>query len=376
MSNTLTDIASALYAGANIVAQEPCGFIDAVKTDFSDKKVALNETVKVPYSGSATVGDYTPAMTTTAGTDATAASVSVTVDSSKQVSWNLTGEEMLALQNASVDKIWATDKIAEGCRALRNKHELDLFSAVYKEAFQAYGTAGTNPFASNIDPLADVKRLLVDRGCPQSDLQCVIDSTSYANLLKLDLIQQSQQAGNSEMRATGVLNNFFGFQMRTSGQISAHTKGTGSGYLLDGAEAIGQTTITVDTGSGTILAGDVITHASDSTYKYIVATGIAAAGDFVLSRPGLLIAGADDDAVTVGNNYTPNPCFHRAAVVSVNRAPVIPPSPLIKQLVISDVKGYSYLLCEIVGDGMVTWRLHLVYGSKVIVPGFIVNLMG
>lgn len=377
MSNTLTDIASALYAGANIVAQEPCGFIDAVKTDFSDKKVALNETVKVPYSGAATVANYTPAMTTTAGTDSTAASVSVTISNSKQTSHNLTGEEMLALENAGVDKIWTTDKIAEMCRALRNAHEAEIFTSLYKEAFQGHGTAGTNPFASNIDELADVKKKLIDRGCPQSDLQCVIDSTSYANLLKMDLIQQSQQAGSSDMRNTGILNNFFGFQIRTSGQISVHTAGDEDGaYVLNGAAAAGDTTIALDTGTGSFLAGDAVNFQDDTAHTYIVKTGIAAAGDLVISRPGLLAALTDGHTAINTANYTPNPCFHRGAVVSVNRAPIIPENANIKQMIITDVMGYSYLLCQIAGDGMITWRMHLVYGTKVIVPAFIVNLLG
>lgn len=374
--NNLTKLASALYEGANVVARESTGFLEAVRTDFNDHRAALNESVSVPFSGAAAADDYKPAMTTTAGTESTAESLAVKITDSKQVSWKLTGEEMRSLENAATDKMWAIDKIAEGCRALRNKHEANIFAAAYKGASRAIGTAASNPFSSNIDILADVKKAMIDNGAPQVDMQCVIDSTSVANLLKLDLIQLAGNYGNSSVRDTGVLNSFFGFKLRTSGQIASHTKGDGTGYKLTGNEAVGQTEIALKTGSDPVLAGDVVTFAGDSVYKYVVNQGITAAGQSIyLGRPGLKIAGTADDAMTIGNSYTPLPCFERNAIVTISRIPLIPQNANIKQMVISDEYGYSYLLCEIVGDGMVTWRLQNCFGSKVINPQYVINLL-
>jgi len=77
-----------------------------------------------------------------------------------------------------------------------------------------------------------------------------------------------------------------------------------------------------------------------------------------------------------GGTYTPNIAFERNAIVGIMRPPLIPASPLINQLKISDDKGLTYLLCEVVGDGMITWRLHLCYGFKVINGEFVAILMG
>jgi hypothetical protein len=380
MSNTLTALASALYTAANKVEQEPIGYINGVQTSFDDKGAALNETIKVPYAAAASTSTYTPAMTVTAGTDSTPSTVSIAIDNTEMSTWNSTGEEMRGLQNAGTDKAFWEDTIAQKMRALRNSHEASLFAVAYKGGTYATGTAGTNPFASSIDPLADVKKLLRDAGCAFEDPQCVISSTSEANLLKLALIQQAQQYGDKSARERGEVGKFFGFKLRVSGQASAHTIGnsTNTYDIADAGEAAGQTTLSIDTGSGTILEGDVIKIGS-ATHQYIVTTGCTTAGDIVIGAGrgrGLLTAASGDDTVAVQASFTPNVCFDRNAIVTVQRPPIIPENPTIKQMIISDSLGYSYLMCECAGDGMITWRLHSCWGSKVINPQYVINLLG
>jgi hypothetical protein len=114
-----------------------------------------------------------------------------------------------------------------------------------------------------------------------------------------------------------------GFQMHQSGAITTHTKGTGSGYLINDASAsVGDTTVTVDTGTGTILAGDIVTIAG-TTDKYVVNTALAST-TFTIGAPGLVAAEADNDAVTVGNSYRPNVVFDRNAIHLITRAPAMP----------------------------------------------------
>ena len=80
--------------------------------------------------------------------------------------------------------------------------------------------------------------------------------------------------------------------------------------------------------------------------------------------------------MTIGDSYTANIAFERSAIVGVVRPPIIPDSPIIKKMVITDPLGMSYLLTETVGYGMVTWALHLAYGFKVVNSEFVVNLLG
>ncbi len=71
----------------------------------------------------------------------------------------------------------------------------------------------------------------------------------------------------------------------------------GSGYLVNngGGYAIGATSIAVDTGTGMIEAGDIVTI---GTFRYLVA-GRLSGGSITLAAPGLRAAVANDAAVTL-----------------------------------------------------------------------------
>jgi hypothetical protein len=70
------------------------------------------------------------------------------------------------------------------------------------------------------------------------------------------------------------------------------------------------------------LAGDVVTFAGTTT-KYVVNSALGG-GSFSIGAPGLLVAEADDDAITIGNSYTANVAFHRRALELAMRAPAVP----------------------------------------------------
>jgi hypothetical protein len=54
----------------------------------------------------------------------------------------------------------------------------------------------------------------------------------------------------------------------------------------------------------------------------------------------------------------------------------MPPNPLHQTTLISDDMGMTYLLMQIAGDGMATWRLHLAYGFKVVQSEHVAIVMG
>ena len=377
MSNTLTALAPTLFGVADEVAAEPAGALDAVNMNYDSKGVAVGGSVTIPIAPVASLGTYTPAMTTTAGTDKTATSVTVTLSTNQSTSWNLTGEDIRSLENGDTNRIeWARQLVAQGMRAFRNAMAAAACTAIKQGGSRATGTAGTTPFAESLADLVAVRKILRNNGSPFADLQLVCNTDAYANMLNLGVVQQANLAGSDEERRQGTLKPQYGFKIREDANISAHTKGGGSSYVSDGIEAIGQTTLTVKTGSGTVLTGDIVTHALDTTNKYVVNTGITAAGSMVIGNPGLKIATADETAWTIGAAYTPSFAFERGAVVGVVRPPIIPAAPHIKQLNITDKYGLSYLLCEIVGDGMVTWRLNLAYVFQVIQSEFVALILG
>lgn len=376
MANTLTALQPTLYSAALEVSAESFGVVKAINANFDDKRVARGDTVKVPVAPTRTPTDFTPGATTSTGTDATADSVGVMITASKKVDWHLTGEQIRSLENGGNDQEWVRQMVAQGMRGLRNMAEIACATAIKEGASRAYGTAGTTPFASDLAALTNARKILQDNGAPLADLQCVVDSSAGLNLRNLGIIQQAYQAGSDAERRSGQLLRQFGFQISESAGISTHTKGTGASYLINMGSglAIGGTAVTVDTGTGTVLAGDVVTFAG-TTDKHIVGTALSG-GVFYLNRPGSRALEADNDAVTVGNNYVPNLAFERSAVVGIMRPPVMPENPTISQMLISDQFGMTYLMLDIAQYGQRTWELHLAYGFKVVQPEHVAIILG
>lgn len=376
MANVFTALAPTLFSVAQEVAAEPFGIVDSVNANFSDKGVAIGDSVTVPVAPVRSASDYTPAMTTTAGTDATASSVSVAITHNRAVSWNLTGEQIRSLENGGNYQEWVRQLIGQGMRTLRNEAEVVAGTTIYQAASRAVGTAGTTPFASTLDAFVDARRVLRDNGAPMADLQFVMNTAASSNLFKLGIMQQAYQAGSDTERRQGIFLRQFGFMVKESAGIASHTKGTGASYLVNDASlGAGETAIATDTGSGTIIAGDVVTFAADSSNKYMVNSALSG-GSFSIGNPGTRVAIADNNAITVGNSYTANMAFERNAIVAVMRPPLIPANANIQQRSISDGRGMTYLLVQVAGDGMLTWRLHLAWGFKVVQPEFVAVVMG
>lgn len=376
MANTLTALVRVLFSAAQEVSGEPFGVIRAINAQFDHRGVAKGDTVTVPVAPTLSASDFTPAASSTAGADATATSVGVAITASKKVSWHLTGEQIRSLDNGGNSAEWARQLVAQGMRTLRNAAEADACAAIKQGASRAVGTAGTTPFGSDINLIADVRKAMADNGAPLADLQLCIDTSAGVNLRKLGIIQQAYQAGNDAERRSGDLLRQFGFSITESAGISTHTKGTGASYVTSGATAPGVRDVALVTGTGTVLAGDVVTFAADAANKYVVNTGVTAPGTISLGRPGARATIATANAMTIGNNYQPNMAFERNAVVGILRPPMMPVNPTMEQLTISDDAGMSYLLVQIAQYGQLTWELHLAWGFKVVQGEHVMLVMG
>lgn len=383
MATVLTAIAPVLYSAAQEVSAEPASLVRSIYADFDNKGVAFGDTVDVPVVPAQALETFTPAAASTAGAGAgTAEKVQVSITAQNKVSHVLTGEQIRSLENGGNYEEWVRQWGAQAMRTLRNAAESDCATAIKQGASRAYGTAGTTPFASDINALADLRKILRDNGAPLSDLQFVGNSNVELALLKLGIVQQAYAAGTAQQLSSGIIDSKFGFNIRVSAGIGLHTKGTVNTCVSDLAEtaAIGTTAINSDTFSsqGTVLAGDIITWAGDSN-KYVIGTAIAAAAnddDIVLNRPGLRASLANGVTGTIGASYTPSFGFERSAVVGVMRPPLIPSNPTMRQMMVTDGMGMTYLFLEIDQYGQRTWEMHLCHGFKVVQPEHVAILLG
>lgn len=327
MANTIpTELISYLYAAMDIVSREMVGFIPAVTLDPSAARAALNEDVYSFTTANATASDITPAVNSPDDGDQTLGKVKITITKSRCVPIRWNGEQSRALNNGVGRSTVQGNQITQAVRTLVNEIEADL-AGLYKTTSRAYGTAGTTPFgtAGDYTDAAEVRRILVDNGAPRSDLQIVMNTAAGAKFRG----KQSDAAGQGtdQLLRQGVLLDVHGMALRESAQVKNHTKGTGSGYAVNNASnyAAGSTTLAADTGSGTILAGDILTNTTSGrdTNKYVVGTALSA-GSLAINAPGLVNAWTDNDTLAVGNSYAANMAFSRSALVLATRVPATP----------------------------------------------------
>jgi len=380
---TMTSIAPVLYSAAQTVSQEPIGFLNAISTDFNDKGVAKGDTVYVPYTAKNTVAEYSVAAFAALGTAATASSIGVSISNSYMDSWSVSGEQEQSLLNGDNGAEWLRLKTQNAMRTVRNAMEVLAFTAVKNGSSRAHGTAGTTPFASDLSALTAAKKILVDNGAPLADLQCVMNSDAAMNLSNLGIYNQAMIAGSDTERRTGKYLPQHGFNIGVSAGISSHTAGTGTAYDVTSAgAAVGEVTIPLEGGThgGTgIVAGDIVTFAGGTTdaNKYVVMTGQGAnTGNIVLGRPGVKILKVDADELTIGSAYTGVFCFERSAVVGVVRPPLIPSSAIIQTQLVTDQFGLTYMFVRCIGDGVITYRIHLCGGFKAVQNEHIATILG
>ncbi|MEH1299408.1 P22 phage major capsid protein family protein [Raoultella ornithinolytica] len=319
MANTLTSLVTDLYESLDIVSRELAGFIPSVTLDATAERAALNQAIRIPITPASAAEDVSPGQLPPDDGDQTVGNTPFTITKSRMVPFRWTGEEQKGINTGPGYANIRRDQITQAMRTLVNEIEVDVGLQAYK-ASRATGTAGTTPFATNLSDTAQVRKILSDNGAPLSDLQCVIDTTAGANIRTLAQLTKANEAGTTVLRAQGTLLELHGFVLRESAGVARHTAGTGASYVTNGALAIGATVIPVQTGTGTILAGDIVTIGN---FKYAVTSALSG-GNLTIGAPGLREAVSSGSTVTLAAAYTANFAFSRSAIVLATRAPALP----------------------------------------------------
>ena len=325
MANTLTNLIADAYKGLDVVSRELVGFIPAVTRDSDVAEAAIGETVYSYAAPAASASDVTAAATVPDDGNQTFTNKTVAITKSRRVPIRWNGEQTRQMDHSFGTGNMRVDQFAQAFRTLTNEMETDL-AALHVNASRAYGTAATNPFASTLADTAQLKKVLDDNGAPASDRHLVIDTSAGAAMRTLTQLTNVNQSADSTMLRQGELLNVHNFAIRESAQVkNLVTAGTGTGYTSSTAGfAVGVTDIALITGSGTVIAGDVVTFTGD-TNKYMVDVGVAAPGTITIAEPGLKKAlAASAVAMTIVAASTRNLAFSRNAIVLATRTPALP----------------------------------------------------
>lgn len=354
MANTLGALVAPIYEALNSISREFVGFIPGVQRDNGNfARAAVGQRVSVPIVPPVTGADIVPGVTPPNDGDQIFGNVDLTITKSRAfpVKWN--GEEQLALENsgAMLPPILRM-QFQQAFRAAVNEVEQDIAAIAYKNASRASGTAGTTPFGTvnDLTDFAYPAQILDENGAPAAPRSMIVNSAAMANLRgKQTVLFRVNEAGTDETLRRGKVGQVEGFDIGYSPGIKQVVKGTGTGYVLGaGSFPAGTKTLPLTTGSGTVNAGDVITLAGDP-YKYVVASGVSAPGTIAIQSPGLKVAHAAGDAVTVGNSFTPNVAFTSDGLVLATRPPALPKrldgtygDSGVHQLIVDEFSGIAF----------------------------------
>lgn len=380
MGNTLTGLIQPIYDAVDIVSREMVGFIPSVYKNSKAEQVAKDQNITYPIVPAATAVDVTPSNALPALVDTAYENDTMAITKCRAHRFHWTGDDQDSLDSATRDEL-SQGKLAQGFRVLANEMEADL-AALYAKASRAYGTAGSTPFATAGDftDASEVARILKDNGAPTSALRMVINSAAGAKLIGKQ--SQVHMVGSDDPLRRGVLLDIAGMQIRESAQIKAHTKGTGTSYAVNNGSnyAAGSTTIALDTGSGTILAGDILTNSETGrdANKYVVNTALSA-GSLALNKPGLRTGWTDNDAVAVGASYAANMAFSSDAIHLLTRLPKRPEEGDMADdvMVVQDpVSGLFFEIAVYPAYRAVIIEIAIAWGVKAAKPEHIALLLG
>jgi len=238
----------------------------------------------------------------------------------KTIVWN--GEEEKALGPIKAEIL--KTQIEQRMRGIVNEMEEDAcLEAVIGAGGGVWGTAGTTPFqGDDLEDISELVRIHNEIGSPRFDRQLVINTKSAAKLRNKGVLYRVNEAGTSELLRQGIIGRLEGFDIRESGGFRKFNP-TGTGYRTNGAYERGATDIIIDTGTGVIKKGSIVTFAGDPT-KYIVAEDFAGSAGHLKIAFGLNADLANATTMTVGSAYLPNIALTRDAVVFAARTPFMP----------------------------------------------------
>ena len=379
--NTITGLIPEIYEALDIVSRELTGMIPSATMNASANEASVGQAIRVDVEPAGNVSNITPAMVVPDPTGQTSGFTDIIITKSRAAEFGFNGEDQKGLNTGAGYGTVRANKIAQAIRALTNEVETDL-CGLQSTFSRAHGTAGTAPFgtANDYTDASNVLKILKDNGSPLQDNQLVINTTAGVNLLGKQAAVAD--AGSDSILRQGVLLDINGMPIRESAQVNTSTSGTSANAVTTAGHAIGITSIVLKAGgSGTIVAGDVITFAGD-TNQYVVTTGVAAVSGatIVIAAPGLRQAlPVGDKAITITAASSRNMAFNRSAIVLAARAPARPSEGDMASdvIIITDPRsGLSMEFAMYKGYRKVRYEVGLAWGVKNIKPEHTALLLG
>jgi len=180
--------------------------------------------------------------------------------------------------------------------------ESDALS-MYKDVYNQVDNVGS---AATFNDILVGRKKLVDNLAGGSGLKCNLDTQTNVDMVDATKALFNSQSVISKQNMEGELGRTSGFDFFENTLMPRHTSGSDDGtgdYLIDGASQTGSTLV-IDTGTGTLLKGDILTIAgvnrvhpetkvdTGQLQQFVVTADSGASATSLSVSPALTITGA------------------------------------------------------------------------------------
>jgi len=309
MANSLLTATQVTRESLRILHQK-CNFIGSINRQYDDSfaqgGAKIGDTLKIRLPNQYTVRTGA----TLSVQDTAETSTTLQIATQKGVDLNFTSAEL----SLSLDDF--SKRILEPAMAvLAANIEADAMS-MYKDVHNQVDNHGA---AATFAKVLKARKVLGDNLAPVADRTCNLNTQDNVDLV--DALKGLFQDSSSVARQyrEGLMGRTAGFDFMENTLWPSHTVGAGAGYLVNGAGQTGAA-VTVDTGSGAIRKGDIVTIAgvfrvhpetkasTGVLQQFVVTADVSSGGTSIPISPPIVTSGAaqnvsgapaDNAAVTV-----------------------------------------------------------------------------
>ena len=340
-----------------------------VNRDFDTLAAQPGSSIDVPIPPTIATSAVTAANTPPSTADMTLSTVNVPLSSWNEAPFYMTDKDMLEVQQDKLPGV-----VEAALASIVSTIDTDILTAADVGCGLADDQGGAI-FAA-IGDVIQPGTLLNRNKVARAARSCVFDSTAEAALLAMTQFTSADYQTSFPME-TGMVGPEpkLGMQWWMDQNVQTHTCGTSSAKAVNrsGGYAAGTKVLTVDGGSGTMLAGDVVTIGS---YNYGVAS---LAGTVLTLNQGLVAAVADNDTITLidpSSTHTANIAMARDAIVFCSRPFQSSNSAIASQTISDPVSGLSLRLEVTREHKRDRWSIDCLYGTKVVRPEGVIKIIG
>ena len=267
MANTLTPLIDKLIARGLEVLRENAIMPRLVNSTYTGTAASRGDTITVPVSADITAGAVSPSNTLAAGSDSTLTSKTISLNQWYKAGFFLTDQQITQIDVDNFNTLQGDEAV----RSLANNVD-DYILGLYKGVYSNTGTAGTTPFASNLNDWTTGARVKLNTNkAPLEDRFVVLDADAEGNAINQRALQDASWRGDADGIRFGDIGYALGANWHIDQNVPTFTNsnGTPTSYLVNngsGYSSGATKTIAVDTVDATtqIVVGDSVLNSSQA----------------------------------------------------------------------------------------------------------------